>query len=127
MPASITSTQKFRPICVNNQGNEIVVGSAVQYLQSVIKKSGSSYSFEQFNGNYAAVKDFVNGKIRAGINFIADSFASGCSVYYAGNDTLNNQDAVFSGVVVDNGDVYALIITVKSDDTKTISVTKLSA
>ena len=126
-PTSITSTQKFRPICVNGQGTDIVVGSAVQYLQSTIKKSGSSYSFEQFNGNYAAVKDFVNGKINVGINFMGNSFAEGCSVYYAGNDTLNDQDAIFSGVVVDNGDVYALIITVKSDDTKTISVTKLSA
>lgn len=127
LPISISSTDKYKPLCVNNQGNAIIAGSAVQYFPAVITKSGSSYSFEQFQANYAAVKDYVNGKIHAGITFIANSFASGCSVYYAGEGTLNNQDAIFSGVVVDNGDVYALIITVKSNDTKTISVTKLSA
>ena len=126
-PISISSMDKYNPLCVNSQGNAIIAGSVVQYFPAVITKSGSSYSFEQCQANYAAVKDFVNGKIHVGITLIANSFASGCSVYYAGEGILNNQDAIFSGVVVDNGNVYALIITFKSNDTKTISVTKLNA
>lgn len=130
LPA-VSTSDEGKALIVNNQGKWTKYNN-LSMIEATFSKTGSTYSVSGISKTYSDIRKLLQNGKQIVLSSSMDStvfantgfqFASGLAFMNGlPNTTLN-----FNGIGIDNGDVYAVTVSIASDNTATMTATKLNA
>ena len=130
LPA-VSTSDEGKALIVNSQGKWTKYNN-LSMIEATFSKTGSTYSVSGITKTYSNIRKLLqNGKQIVLSSSLGGTVFTNTSFQFAsGIDFMNalpNTTLNFNGIGVDNGDVYAVTVSIASDNTATMTATKLNA
>ena len=130
---SVTSSNVGKVLAVDSNG-KWAAQSNMAMVEATFEKNGDVFSVSSIGRTFADIRKMLqNGKqvvLSANMDSERTHFPNQCFQFASGVAFMNgvpNTTLNFHGIGVDNGDVYAVVVSIASDNTATMTAVKLSA
>ena len=129
---SVSTSNAGKVLAVDNQG-KWAASSNLKLVEATFNKTDNVFSVTSIGKTYSDIRKMVSNGQQVALSSSMDSdhthFPNQCFQFASGISFINmmpNSPIHFCGIGVDDGDVYAIVVSIANNDTATMTAVKLS-